>query len=69
MNIDSYIELSKPKWHCYEVHLRTPQTNESEIVKGIYALNQDHAGFLAFRKTKLRSCYVEKVVEVMSNAS
>lgn len=64
----STAHMFKPEWKHFSVLLVDPVSKEEDKVE-VWALDKGQAGFLAFRKTRLESCSVEKVEEILSNAS
>lgn len=64
----STAHMFKPQWKNFKVLLIDPGSKESDEVE-VWALDKGQAGFLAFRKTRLESCFVEKVEEINKVAS
>ena len=64
----STVNMFRPQWKNFKVLLVEPKTKDSEEIE-VWALDKGQAGFLAFRKTRFESCSVEKVEEILPNAS
>ena len=60
--------MFSPDWKEYMVTLTSPKSKETETVN-VFALNEGHAGSMAFRQTKLSSAIVEKCSEVNRHVS